>query len=719
MTPRRIAYVVRVFPKLSESFITSELAELRRRGIEVRILSVRPPLEEMRHEVFEAAGLHERTVYDRDEFSNVLRSFKPDLLHAHFATRATAVAQRLAAELNIPFTFTAHRYDIYDKPPTDFAKRAADARAVVTVSRANLEHIVKNFGVPAEKIHVIPCGVDTKRFRPNGQPTGTPEIVCVARLAQCKNQRLLLEACALLQARGTKFRCVLVGDGPYRDELNSFRKLLGLASCVEMVGAAEQNEVLRWWQRATIAVLSSESEGMPVTLMEAGACGVPVVATAVGGVPEFIVDGVTGIVTPAGSASALAEALERLLGNTDMAMRMGAAGRRRVKDQFSLSGQVDSLLDLWANVLNLGKRQVLVPVTDPFGVAADPEMPNLAQALDPATVQLQLGRRLPRLAGKLGYVHLREIRVTRYKPGQRCLFEYNVEVERPDASPENVVLIGKVRAGHSARGSYRLLDRLWNAGFNEDSADGISVPEPIGIVNDFQMWLQRKVPGRSATELLVGSGGIALGRRIAEASFKLHRSSLLAERHPHTMADELRILHARVPKVAGVDSISAERLESVLAAADRLGAETPEPIPCGIHRDFYADQVIVDGARLYLVDFDLYCEGDPALDIGNFLGHITELSLRTFGDPEALRHVEQAMEERFLELSGEAKRLAVRAYTTLTLVRHIYLSTLKAERRPFTRRLLELCEERLGASRYPAVDRGHGKPDERSLAAST
>jgi aminoglycoside phosphotransferase (APT) family kinase protein len=163
------------------------------------------------------------------------------------------------------------------------------------------------------------------------------------------------------------------------------------------------------------------------------------------------------------------------------------------------------------------------------------------------------------------------------------------------------------------------------------------------------------------------------------------------------MADELRILHARVPKVAGVDSISAERIERILAAADRLGADTPEPITCGIHRDFYPDQVMVDGGRLYLVDFDLYCEGDPGLDIGNFLAHVTEQSLRTFGDPEALVAVEKAMQERFVELSGEATRAAVRAYAILTLARHVYLSTLKPERQPFTRSLLELCEERLGS----------------------
>src|SRR5881296_1450767 len=157
------------------------------------------------------------------------------------------------------------------------------------------------------------------------------------------------------------------------------------------------------------------------------------------------------------------------------------------------------------------------------------------------------------------------------------------------------------------------------------------------------------------------------------------------------MADELNILKARLPTVAPAGSAWGQRVARLLDAADRLGAATPEPTTCGVHRDFYADQVIVDGQRLFLLDFDLYCEGDPALDIGNFVGHITEQSLRTLGDPEALVDVEKAMEERFVELSGEATRPAVRAYATLTLVRHIYLSTLKPERQPLTRSLLELC----------------------------
>lgn len=382
-----------------------------------------------------------------------------------------------------------------------------------------------------------------------------------------------------------------------------------------------------------------------------------------------------------------------------------------------------------------------IPVIDPFGAAADPAIPFVAEALDPCEVQRRFTDGLPRLAGEDGTVRLRAIRVTRYKPNRRCCIEYSVEVEpgcarraacqvpraardagrtaSRDATTghgtghaahgtplEAVTLIGKMRAGHSGKTGYRVLDALWEAGFTAVSPDGISVPEPIAYLVELRMWLQRKVPGQMATELIAGPGGEALVRRIAEAAHKLHAAGVPGKR-THGMVDEMRILHERLPAVAEAEPghtdtrSMAERICRLLVACDRLAAATPLPAPRWIHRDFYPDQVIVDGApgvpgaRLYLIDFDNYCEGDPGLDIGNFIGHITEQSLRTLGDPEALADREQAMEEQFVALAGEATRAAVRAYATLTLVRHIYLSTLFPERRALTDTLLELCEERL------------------------
>lgn len=352
MTPRRIAYLVNVFPKLSETFIAGEVAELSRRGVDVRILSLRLPMDTLRHDIVTRSALEERTVYDRQKFSSVIREFRPELLHAHFATEPTAMAMDLALEFGVPFTFTAHGYDIYRKPPADLASRAASAAAIVTVSEANACYIVKTFDVPVSRIHVIPCGVDTERFRPQGQRAHPPHIVCVARLAPVKNLDLLLEACALLKERRVEFRCVLVGEGPCHDELEAMRTRLEMEKVLHLVGAAEQADVLSWWQRATVAVLTSQSEGMPVSLMEAASCGVPAVATAVGGIPELVEDGVTGLLTPVSDLQGLAAALERLLQDPELAARMGKAARRRAEDRFSVVRQVDRLLALWSGLLN-------------------------------------------------------------------------------------------------------------------------------------------------------------------------------------------------------------------------------------------------------------------------------------------------------------------------------------------------------------------------------
>lgn len=331
---------------------------------------------------------------------------------------------------------------------------------------------------------------------------------------------------------------------------------------------------------------------------------------------------------------------------------------------------------------------------DPYNVANDDSMPGIRLALDPVEVQKQLARKLQHLSdtGESAYLH--SIEVTRHKPGRRCVIEYGVTLARPGQPPRPVTLIGKIRSRHSQGDIYRLQDNLWHGGFDSNSADGISIPQPVCRIKDFRMWLQRKVAGNESWECLASPGGIEYARRIAAAAHKLHQVSPSTERS-HNMADELRILHERLPAVVEQFGQWRERIQRVLHACNRLGASLADPQPCGIHRDFYQDQVIVHGERLFLIDFDLYCNGDPALDIGNFIAHITEQSLRSLGDANALVPVEMAMEDHFVALAGEKTRQAVRTYTMLTLVRHIHLSTLFEDRRPYTEALLTLCETRL------------------------
>ena len=332
----------------------------------------------------------------------------------------------------------------------------------------------------------------------------------------------------------------------------------------------------------------------------------------------------------------------------------------------------------------------------------------LARALQPARVEAQLARLFAPIDGAGSCrVRLEAARVVRHKPGRRALIEYDLAAEGPGGAPEPMALLGKIRARGCDLRTYDLMRELRANGFGPTAADGIMVPEPMGAIPELAMWLQRKVPGVSATHLLAGPDGIGLARRIAEAIHKVHRVAVAPDR-VHGVAEELDILRDRIGRVVESRPEWASRLTAVFDACCRLAAALPAPAPRGIHRDFYADQVIVDGERLVIVDFDLYAAGDPALDAGNFVAHLTEQGLRTYGDPLALEDRADAFVERFVELTGLAVRAAVRAYALLTLVRHIYLSTQFADRRHYTGALLELCEERLGIARPGAcAERGY------------
>ena len=334
-----------------------------------------------------------------------------------------------------------------------------------------------------------------------------------------------------------------------------------------------------------------------------------------------------------------------------------------------------------------------VEVRDPFGVVSDPEMPFLKHALDPSEAETVLNLHLQPLVGGGGRLRLRAIRVVRYKRGRRCLVEYNLEAQDSEAGAGKITLLGKARARGLDETTYGVVKSLWHAGWGEDNSDGIRVPEPIGILPEFQMWLQRKIPGISTTQLLLQSNGVEVARRIVEVAHKLHQANTHTNR-VHTMAEELRILRDYLSRVVAVMPHWTRRIDSLLVACERLRASVSEPEPIVIHRDFYSDQVLVDGSTFYLLDLDLYCKGDPALDIGNFIGHIREMSLRTFNDVNALADREDALEQRFIELWG-CDRCRIQVYATLTLARHIYLSTQFLDRRAYTEALLEECERSL------------------------
>lgn len=340
-----------------------------------------------------------------------------------------------------------------------------------------------------------------------------------------------------------------------------------------------------------------------------------------------------------------------------------------------------------------GRGRALTPrsngpaVDDPVGLGADGDWSFFRPALDPGRVRGYLEAPLARLG--VSRADLRQIRVTRHKPGRRCVVEYAFDTDQRLGEP--LVLLGKSRIKGLNTNAHFALESLWNAGFTPERSS-VCVPQPVGTLPELRMTLQRKVNGRPAGERLAHGDGALVAARIAEAIHTLHTTGAPPVRR-HGIADELRILRERLPQVnAGVDAM---RVEKLLSDSERLAARLPRAEPRPIHRDFYPAHVLVDGERLWLIDFDLYSAGDPALDVGNFLAHMIEERLRNHGLSAGLTETESAFESRYVQLAGSRVAFAIRTYTTLSLVRHVHLSTQYPERQHTTQALLELCERRL------------------------
>jgi aminoglycoside phosphotransferase (APT) family kinase protein len=327
-----------------------------------------------------------------------------------------------------------------------------------------------------------------------------------------------------------------------------------------------------------------------------------------------------------------------------------------------------------------------VVVEDRAGLAADPAWSFLRSALEPSRAQDRLRTPLARLG--IERAQLREIRVTRLKPGRRAVIEYTFD-DRSAGTP--VTLCGKSRLKGLDRQANLNLESLWNAGFRPGGSP-VCVPQPAGTLPEWRMTLQRKVAGSPADERMAGPDGPRIATRVAEAIHRLHSHAPVPVRQ-HTIADELRILRQRLPLVN--ERGGGARIEKLLRNAERSAAHLPDVEPRAVHRDFYPAHVLLDDHRLWLLDFDLYCAGDPSLDVGNFLAHLIEAWVRGGRFFEGPGETEAAFEARYLQLAGPGIAPAIRTYTTLALVRHVYLSTQFPERHHTTPALLELCERRL------------------------
>jgi len=338
-----------------------------------------------------------------------------------------------------------------------------------------------------------------------------------------------------------------------------------------------------------------------------------------------------------------------------------------------------------------GKRPAVV--SDPLGAACDPQMSFLPSALSPSVMSQCFTHALRDRRGSVR-VDVRRISVVRHKPGRRCVIEYVLDASSAHASAREVTLIGKCRARGVDATTHDLQRRLWAGSFGSAADDGVLVPEPICVLPPLHMTVQRKVFAPSFCSLLAGRDGVRIACLAADAVAKLHQVSIPARRR-HSVGDELSILRRRLAMVADAQPSWRTRTDALFDACCDLGRALTCARARGIHRDFYPDQLLSDGETVWLLDLDLYSEGDPALDVGNFAAHLDEYALRSLGSAEHWADRRSAFIDRYLEHSSPPVRFAIEAYATLALARHIAISMQFSDRRAFTGALLELCEERL------------------------
>ncbi len=264
-------------------------------------------------------------------------------IHTHFVWLEAVSASAIRELLGTTYSIEPHAFGLFGRNQKSVRAQLEDADAIVTISEYNRTHIRSLSNVlRSREIAVVHCGVETDRFRPSGGDRNEgPVLLSVGRAVEKKGHEYLIAACRELRNRGYEFKCKIVtGATDHRPGLERLIGDLGLESFVELVGAKNPSEMSGLYRESDLFVLASvvaangDRDGIPVSLMEAMASGLPVVSTRVSGIPELVTNGVNGLLVDAADPDGLASAMASLLDDPPLGIRMGLAGRTTVEERF-------------------------------------------------------------------------------------------------------------------------------------------------------------------------------------------------------------------------------------------------------------------------------------------------------------------------------------------------------------------------------------------------
>jgi glycosyltransferase involved in cell wall biosynthesis len=378
LSERPLLYVLKRFPRVSETFVINELLALEERGERILVDTLgtpeagprHPELERLRAEVRylpRYPRLRDRAVASahlalglrsplrwvrlaiRARRTGAWRRFlqaglvarrarreRARHIHAHFVTAAAEVARDAASLAGLAFTVTAHAKDIYEREHASLlGARLEGAAGVVTISEYNARHLRAALSsVPVQHVpNVMPVASSA-----NG--SGEGPVLCVARLIPKKGVDVLIEACAMLPRELGGVRIEIVGEGPLAEELRRLATRRGLRHRVEFLGALPSDGVDAALRRSSLLALpcrvaaDGDRDGIPTVLLEAMARGVPVVSTRIAGIPEIVRHGETGLLVPPEDPKALSDAIATLIRDRRLATSLTAAARSLIRERF-------------------------------------------------------------------------------------------------------------------------------------------------------------------------------------------------------------------------------------------------------------------------------------------------------------------------------------------------------------------------------------------------
>jgi len=397
MTAKKIIYIIGTYPLLTTTFIDREIIKLKQWGVDLSIFSIRqPPLHtplsdfqlELKQEVTyllplniwqllfsqiyfsvlhpakffrtlfylltrEHPGLKARlkTILHFGEgvyFAYLIRDQKADEIHAHFLDRAALLALVAKRLLAIPYSLSIHAgADIYVDPVL-IPEKLQEARQAVTCTHYNKTHLSTLIGSTlAEKITVVPHGLNLKKFTPVQNQQDEVVLLAVGQLKMRKGFLELIEACKTLRDKNIDFRCEIIGGGPLFRTLQEKISAYSLGDQVSLTGALPNEEVLERYKKATLFVMpckvseNGDVDGIPNVLVESMAMMVPVISTRISAIPELISDQKNGVLVSPENQDELVEAIVSLINSPEKRTQLGKEGRKKVVADFNIDTNID------------------------------------------------------------------------------------------------------------------------------------------------------------------------------------------------------------------------------------------------------------------------------------------------------------------------------------------------------------------------------------------